>query len=215
MKAMSGIGRRRQAARTEGGAEYKARREELVRAAADVFAEKGYEASTLHDVAERMGADRASLYYYVGSKEELFHEVVQGVLDANLKEARKIKKADITPSEKLTRLVRTMMVSYERNYPFTYVYIQEDMSRIASQESEWARTMTTRTRSFEKIVKGVIEEGIKKKEFRSDVSADVAANGLYGMLNWTHRWFKPGRGADAFQIADAFASIFLEGAQKR
>jgi len=214
MTVESGIGRRRQAARQDGGAEYKARREELVKTAAEVFQEKGYEASTLNDVAERMGTDRASLYYYVGSKQELFQEVVQDVLEANLKEARRIKKEALKPSEKLARLVRTMMVSYEENYPFTYVYIQEDMSRVASQDSEWAQTMTSRTRSFEKIVKGFIEEGVAKKEFRSDISPEVAANGLYGMLNWTHRWFRPGRGLDANQVAESFASLFLEGMRR-
>jgi len=214
MTVESGIGRRRQAARQDGGAEYKARREELVKTAAEVFQEKGYEASTLNDVAERMGTDRASLYYYVGSKQELFQEVVQDVLEANLKEARRIKKEALKPSEKLARLVRTMMVSYEENYPFTYVYIQEDMSRVASQDSEWAQTMTSRTRSFEKIVKGFIEEGVAKKEFRSDISPEVAANGLYGMLNWTHRWFRPGRGLDADQVAESFASLFLEGMRR-
>jgi len=214
MTVESGIGRRRQAARQDGGAEYKARREELVKTAAEVFQEKGYEASTLNDVAERMGTDRASLYYYVGSKQELFQEVVQDVLEANLKEARRIKKEALKPSEKLARLVRTMMVSYEENYPFTYVYIQEDMSRVASQDSEWAQTMTSRTRSFEKIVKGFIEDGVAKKEFRSDISPEVAANGLYGMLNWTHRWFRPGRGLDANQVAESFASLFLEGMRR-
>jgi AcrR family transcriptional regulator len=213
MTTESGIGRRRQAARTEGGADYKARREELVKVAAEVFQEKGYQASTLNDVAERMGTDRASLYYYVGSKQELFQEVVQDVLEANLKEARRIKREKIKPSEKIARLVRTMMVSYEETYPFTYVYIQEDMSRVGDQGSEWALTMSSRTRSFEKIVMGFIQDGVEQGEFRSDISPEVAANGLYGMLNWTHRWFKPGRGADAEQVAASFSSLFLEGMQ--
>jgi TetR/AcrR family transcriptional regulator, cholesterol catabolism regulator len=211
MSVDSGIGRRRQAARTEGGADYKARREELVKVAAEVFQEKGYQASTLNDIAERMDTDRASLYYYVGSKQELFQEVVQDVLEANLREARRIKKEPLKPAEKLARLVNTMMVSYEENYPFTYVYIQEDMSQVGSQDSEWARAMTSRTRSFEKIVKGFIEEGVAAKEFRADIPPEIAANGLYGMLNWTHRWFRPGGGADATQVAAAFSSLLLEG----
>jgi AcrR family transcriptional regulator len=211
MTVDSGIGRRRQAARTEGGADYKARREELVRVAAEVFQEKGYQASTLNDMAERMGTDRASLYYYVGSKQELFEEVVQEVLEANLKEARRIKKEKLKPAEKLALLVKTMMVSYEENYPFTYVYIQEDMSQVGNQDSDWARAMTSRTRSFEKIVRSFIEDGIAAKEFRRDISPAVAANGLFGMLNWTHRWFKPGREADANQVAEWFSSLFLDG----
>jgi AcrR family transcriptional regulator len=211
MSVDSGIGRRRRAALTEGGADYKARRNELIKVAAEVFQEKGYQASTLNDIAERVDTDRATLYYYVGSKQELFQEVVQDGLEANLREARRIKKEPLTPAEKLARLMKMMMVSYEENYPFTYVYIQQDMNQVGNQDSEWARTMTSRTRSFEKIVKGFIEEGIAAKEFRADIPADLAANGLYGMLNWTHRWFRPGGGADATQVAEAFSSLLLEG----
>lgn len=214
MTVDSGIGRRRRAAREEGGADYKARREELVRVAAEVFQEKGFEAATLNDVAERMDTDRATLYYYVGSKQELFQEVVQDVLEANLKEARRIKKEKSKPAEKLAQLVKTMMVSYEENYPFTYVYIQEDMRRVANLDSDWARTMTSRTRSFEKIVTGFIEEGMAAKEFRSDISPELAANGLYGMLNWTHRWFRPDHGPDATQIAESFSSLILDGMRR-
>jgi AcrR family transcriptional regulator len=211
MSVDSGIGRRRRAALAEGGADYKARRNELIKVAAEVFQEKGYQASTLNDIAERVDTDRATLYYYVGSKQELFQEVVQDGLEANLREARRIKKEPLTPAEKLARLMKMMMVSYEENYPFTYVYIQQDMNQVGNQDSEWARTMTSRTRSFEKIVKGFIEEGIAAKEFRADIPADLAANGLYGMLNWTHRWFRPGGGADATQVAEAFSSLLLEG----
>jgi AcrR family transcriptional regulator len=65
----SGIGRRRAAALAEGGDEYQSKRRELIKAAATVFKQKGYEAATLNDIAELVGADRASLYYYVGGKE--------------------------------------------------------------------------------------------------------------------------------------------------
>lgn len=215
MEAQTGIGKRRQAARDEGSAEYRARREELVRVAASVFQEKGYEASTLNDIAERLGTDRASLYYYVSSKEDLFQEVVRGVLDANLKEAKRLAKLDAPAAEKLGGLIRCLMLSYESNYPYTYVYIQEDMARVARADSEWAKGMARQTRRFESIVREVLKEGIEAKELRGDVSADLATNALFGMLNWTHRWFKPGRGADGEEVAETFLRIFLEGMTAR
>ena len=68
----SGIGRRRAAALAEGSAAYAERRAEIIAAAAKVFREKGYRGTSLADVAESLDTDRASLYYYIGSKEELF-----------------------------------------------------------------------------------------------------------------------------------------------
>jgi len=211
MSAESGIGKRRRSALDEGGAEYRARREELVRVAATVFQEKGYQASTLNDIAERLGTDRASLYYYVSSKEDLFQEVVRGVLDANVKEANRIVKLDASAAEKLGLLIRCLMISYESNYPYTYVYIQEDMARVTKADTDWAKGMSRQTRRFESIVKEVLRDGIEAKELRGDISPDLASNALFGMLNWSHRWYKPGHGAAGEEVADAFTRIFLEG----
>src|SRR5947209_7217760 len=86
----SGIASRRKAAMADGSESYQMRRQEIVRVAAGVFEEKGYEAATLNDIADRLGTDRASLYYYVGSKEELLHEIVHSVLADNVAAAERI-----------------------------------------------------------------------------------------------------------------------------
>jgi TetR/AcrR family transcriptional regulator, cholesterol catabolism regulator len=211
----SRIGQRRLAALTEGNDEYRARRQELIRVAATVFKEKGYEAATLNDVASRIGADRASLYYYVASKEELFQEAVRGVLDANVAEAERIIAMDGDARDKLKLLVEQLITSYEENYPYMYVYIQEDMRKVASETSSWARQMTRQTRRFETITRTLIRQGIENGTFRDDIRDDLAANALFGMLNWTHRWFKPGRQVGAGEMADAFCMIFFDGMMKR
>lgn len=91
-KETSGIARRRAVAREEANPSYLERRAEIVRAAARVFKAKGLQGANLGDIAAESGADRASLYYYVGSKEELFHELVRGAVEANLARARDIRQ---------------------------------------------------------------------------------------------------------------------------
>jgi AcrR family transcriptional regulator len=211
----SAIGRRRLAALADGNEEYRARRDELIRVAADVFKEKGYEAATLNAIAERFGADRASLYYYVSSKEELFQEAIRGVLDANVIEAERILALDADARQKLELLVRRLMSSYEENYPHMYVYIQEDMGKVAEEKTPWARQMKRQTRRMETITAKLISEGIENGTFRDDIRVDLVAKSLFGMLNWTHRWHKPNRQTSADDIADAFCAIFLDGMVKR
>ena len=70
MSKVSNYSRRRESAQNEGGADYAAKREELVRIAARLFKEQGYQATKLADIAREAGMDRATVYYYVGSKEE-------------------------------------------------------------------------------------------------------------------------------------------------
>jgi AcrR family transcriptional regulator len=208
----SRISQRRRAAQVDGNSEYAAKRNELIRLAATVFREKGYESATLNDVAKRFGTDRASLYYYVGSKEELFHECVKGILDDNLAAGERIlAMKDSSPRQKLQLLLETVLVSYEANYPYMYVYIQEDMAQLNQATTSWASEMTRQTRRLEKLFLTVIDEGKTLGIFRDDVPTSLAANALFGMLNWTHRWYKPGRKQSAHEVAEAFSKIFFEG----
>jgi AcrR family transcriptional regulator len=209
--AESGIQRRRKAALADGSKEYRERRAELVAAAATVFREKGYAAATLNDIAGMVGADRASLYYYVGGKEELFREAVRGVVESNLGEVDRIMSSDAGPDRKLRLIVNTLISSYEQHYPHMYVYIQEEMRRVGDEDSAWAKEMTQLTREFERSTIRLIKECIAAGIFRDDIRADLAINALYGMLNWTHRWFKPSPNLSAVEMSDAFWAIFVEG----
>lgn len=210
----SRIATRRKLAQAEGGAEYTARRHELIRAAALVFREKGYTSATLSDVADRFGTDRASLYYYVGSKEELFQECIQGILDDNLARGKQIVALDRGPRVKIEMLVEVVMASYEANYPYMYVYIQEDMSQVTSQDSDWATQMVAETRRMQGLFLNVLKEGVADGSLRDDLPVAIVANSLFGMLNWTHRWFVPGKKFNAQALAATFTSIFFDGFSK-
>lgn len=212
--ATSRISERRRTAQRNGRADYSAKRAEIITAAAEVFREKGYQATTLNDVAARLGTDRASLYYYVADKQELFHEAVKGVLEKNLSRAEEVHGSDLPPIEKLGALVATILESYEANYPHMFVYIQEDMAQIAKDESKWATDMLNQTRRMERIFRTVIEDAVANGDFRDDVPPVVATYALFGMMNWTHRWFEPGKHEAAADVAASFTSIFSEGMKR-
>jgi AcrR family transcriptional regulator len=207
----SRIALRRRAAIADGSSEYVARRARLIETAALVFQEKGYAASTLQDIAERFGTDRASLYYYVGSKDELLNECIAQVLDANLAEGARIKAGPGSPRSKLAALITTTLRSFEEHYPYAFVYVQENMSHIASQDSDWAIDLVEKTHAYEGLVRGFLLDGISDGSIRSDLPPGLLANGLYGMMNWTHRWFIPGESWVAEELADAFLAVFFEG----
>jgi AcrR family transcriptional regulator len=212
----SHISRRRENARAEGGAEYASKRQELVTIAATLFKENGFKSTTLADVGERAGLDRATLYYYVGSKQELFQACIEGSLDDNLTRAEALlKDRAMGAREKIKTLVSVMMTSYDKNYPQMYVYIQEQMHEVGNDPSKWAREIQKKTRRFEAIVREMIDEGIGAGTIRADLDARIVANALFGMLNWTHRWYKPGSAQSADAIAETFGKIFFDGMSKR
>lgn len=212
MQQSSNISRRRRSAQSDGSADYAAKRTELVRIAARLFKEQGFQSTKLADVARAAGLDRATVYYYVGSKEELFQATVEGVLDANIDRAAVLlDDPTLSSLERLHAISISLMVSYEENYPSTFVYIQEQMHQVGGEETAWAQEIMKKTRSFDKTLLGFIRGAIDEGDLRDDIPVRLVENALFGMLNWTHRWFVPGRGMTGHQVAEAFWSIFTGG----
>jgi TetR/AcrR family transcriptional regulator, cholesterol catabolism regulator len=210
--AESQMGRRRALARSQRGPDYNAKRAEIVRAAADVFREKGYAKTKLVDVANKVDSDRASVYYYFGSKEELFQECITETVVINLRRAKEINSKDLSPREKLQELIAMLVASQVEHYPYMYVYMQEDMARVASQDAEWAKTMVKNTHRMERYFLDIVDEGIKDGSFRSDLSKTLIANSIFGMTQWTHRWWVPGESRYSTEdLIRTFTAVLLEG----
>ena len=215
MTTESGIGKRRALARKEGHPAYVTKRAQMVQAAALLFKEKGYEATTLNDIAEAVGADRATIYYYVSSKEELLHEAVGDTSSANLAMMKALQESDLPPVERVKAFIENTLIAYEENYPQVFVYIQEDMTKVARKKGAWSKRMAAQIREFEAGVVELLQAGVDDGTFRSDLDVEIVSKALWGMLNWTHRWHKPGGRISAKDIAETFAAVFLEGLAPR
>ena len=215
-RTTSEIGKRRATARGEGRAAYQQRRAEIVAAAAEVFKRHGYRGTKLTDVAQALDLDRASLYYYVGSKEELFHDVVGGAVERNTATAEGIVAGPGTAPDKLRALVTGLMVSYAETYPFLYVYIQENLNNISPDRSDWAREMRHLNKRYENAVVAIVQEGIDQGAFVTNTQPWVIAYGIIGTVAWSNRWFDPNESSvPAEEIGSAYADTLLAGLQVR
>jgi AcrR family transcriptional regulator len=209
---LSGIGRRRAAAKGEGSRAYHERRKEIKQAAGELFKRHGFRGTSMGQVAEALNLDRATLYYYVGSKEELFDDVVTKAVRANVEIAESILTRGGPAAGKLHDLITSLMSSYADNYPFLYVFIQENLSHVDRTRSAWSKEMRGLNKRYEDIVVEIIQQGMDEGTIRPVAEAWVQAYGLIGMVAWTNRWFNPGKSpVDAATIGEAYASILLNG----
>jgi TetR/AcrR family transcriptional regulator, cholesterol catabolism regulator len=205
------IGKRRSAAGKDSRASYSIRRQEIAEAAVRVFNRLGYKGASLSAVATELGVDRATLYYYFSSKEQMFDETVRAVLEGNDELVRRIAASATSPNEKLRELVTSMMTSYAANYPLLYIYIREDLSHVSDKRSTWSADMRSLNRSIEQGFVDIIEQGYADGSFRRVGSARTVAYGILGMLNWSHRWFKPDRSEPAEVVGKTFVDLVLSG----
>ncbi len=205
------IGKRRSAAAIESSAAYQTRRQEISQAAIRVFNRLGYTGASLSAVAADMGIDRATLYYYFSSKEQLFDEVVRAVLEENNQFARKIADGPASPASKMRELVSALMVSYAANYPMLFIYIREDLNHVSDKRSTWSIRMRELNKDIQQSVIDIIEQGFADGSFRQIGSAKIVAYGILGMLNWSHRWYRPERPEASEDIGRTFAEMVLAG----
>ena len=210
-KKVSVIERRRTAASQDSSASYVARRKEICDAAIRVFHRQGFAGASLSGVAAELGIDRASLYYYFASKDELFDEITTSVLDENAKRARRIADSAVSPRRKLRELITAMMISYGENYPLLYIYIREDLRQVADSRSQWSAHMRELNRQIESAFIEIIEQGYEDQSLRRIGSAKIVAYGILGMLNWSHRWYQPDRGDSPDDAGRTFAELALSG----
>jgi TetR/AcrR family transcriptional regulator, cholesterol catabolism regulator len=213
---MSGIARRRAAAAADADNKpaYQERVETIRRAAGRVFHQRGFHATKLNDIAAEAGVDRASLYYYVGSKEQLFRDVVSEAVTANIAATKQIVESELPASEKLVQIIRELMGSFENYYPYMYVFVQEDFVKLDDQavgDSEWLATVRDWNSSYFRLVRGVINEGLGDGDLRSPLPAGIVANCLIGMMNYSNLWFRPEGLLDAEEIARGMARLVLDG----
>ncbi len=211
MTAKTKIGLRRSANARESSDFYQERRKEIYDKAALVFQKRGFQATTIADIAKKMGADRASLYYYVGSKQELFQQVVRKAAKTNVENIEALAVADHRPSEKLRLAFTTLMESYSLTYPYMHVLLQEQFPAIAKGRDPWSKETRSWADRYYRAMRKIVKQGMDEGEFEVRLPVGLATMAVIGTINWAHRWYRPGGELPPEIIGSGFADIMLNG----
>ncbi len=211
MAQQTNIGKRRAANADTSSVFYQERRKAIVDAAAQTFQERGYDATTLSHIAEKLNTDRASLYYYFGSKQELFREVVRDVGLNSVTTAEASVARDEPADAKLRAAFRAVMCSYAESYPYMHVFLQENFSTVAASGDAWVTETLEWSRRYYEAIRSILVQGVEEGTFRLPLPVGVTTMGVVGTVNWAHRWLKPGGALPPEAIADGFADMILGG----
>jgi len=188
-------------------ARYDRRRREVVDAAAQAFARRGYHATSIDDLVEATGLARGGLYHYIGSKQALLVEIFDVLMVPLLERAREIAAGEGPAEERLRLLVRVWMAHVDSHRPHMAVFTQE--RRTLERVPEWERVRADR-HEFEGLLGQILEDGVKAGEFVIP-DAHLTKLAITGMVNSTPQWFDPERRLTAEQVADGFSDLLLRG----
>jgi AcrR family transcriptional regulator len=211
MSERTKMGRRRDANADVSSDFYQERRKEIVDEAARAFQERGFQATTIGVIAERLHTDRASIYYYFGSKQELFREVVREVGLKAVEDAELIAASDWPAEKKLSEAFQAVMESYSRSYPYMHVFLQENFPVVHEANDDWSAEARDWGRRYYLAIRRIVQQGVDEKKFHLTLPVSVTTMGVLGTVNWAHRWYKPGGSLGPRVIGEGFAKMILVG----
>ena len=184
------------------------RREQILRRAAEVFAEKGVAQTSLESIATEVGIKREALYYYFKNRGEILVEIILPKSKSLLKGIELIQSTGQTAPEKLKMAIELHLEAYSPSYIEMSVALREDHLGLDTGEiGELRRVWDAYSRAWEKM----IADGQAAGTLRADVSPRLAAFGILGMLNWVARWYRSGEGFSIEKITEDYSKIALDG----
>lgn len=181
-------------------------RDEILDAAAQIFREKGFHAASMQDIAQAVNLQKASLYHHVASKQDILLALLDRALDTLIEHFENEVDTQLEPAGRLRQAMRAYLQAMLDNRDLAAVLLLEHRSL----EPHYHASHIPRRDRFERLWRDLIEEGRRKHDFNCSDPA-LSAKALLGAMNWIITWYRPDGALNADQIADQYASLFLNG----
>src|SRR5262245_32946055 len=183
-----------------------ARRAEICRTEAQISRDRGYDATSVSDIARALGITKAGLYYYFESKEALLLEITNYGLDRVRAEVIEPVRSVRDPEERLRQLV----LRHARIATDGHGAVAHLTDEIRALPASMRRKVEQRMRVYFDLVRGTLTELEAAGRLR-DVDTTVATFSLLGMILWLPRWFRQNGRLTQEEAAHAIASLALGG----
>lgn len=187
------------------------RHAEVLEVAGRLFYTKGYEATSVQDIADEMGMLKGSLYYYISTKEDILFEIVRSYHEETRAYFDEIANSDLPAVDKLRKFIETETAYTAHHLEKSSLFFTE----WRSLTEERRKTIVVERDRHDQFVRTCIKDAQESGEFRSDADARLIANGLLGMVNSVYQWYDPHGPSTAEEIGVAYAELVINGLRTR
>ena len=179
--------------------------ESVLAASVEAFIEHGYDATSIDDLARRLGISKSAVYHHVPSKDALLGLALDRALTALEEVAEDVRRVDAPAIDRLEMLVRNSVRILVDRLPYVTLLVR------VHGNSEIERRALIRRRQLDQFGAELVREAIAQGDLRPDVEPVVTTRLLFGMVNSLTEWLRPGSGHDGARLADAVAGLVFEG----
>ncbi|MFC7326559.1 TetR/AcrR family transcriptional regulator [Marinactinospora rubrisoli] len=182
--------------------------ESVLRTAVQVFNERGYDGTSMEDLARALGVTKSAIYHHVAGKEELLRQSLDRALDALFAVTREPGATTGPAIDRLEHVLRGSVRVLVEQLPHVTLLLR------VRGNTAVERGALQRRREFDHFVGDLVREGVAAGDIRPDVDPALTSRLLFGMVNSVVEWYRPGRGLAGGDLAEALATVAFDGLRR-
>jgi AcrR family transcriptional regulator len=196
-------------ARRAPGRPARYRLDELLDVVVSEFISRGYDATSMEDLARATGLTKSSIYHHVSGKEQLLRLAVAQAVDALFAVLDEPEATTGPAIDRLEHVVRRSTDVLAAQLPYVTLLLRV---RGNTEAERWA---LSRRREFDARLSALVQHAIDEGDLRADLDPRVVTRLLFGMVNSLTEWFRPGGQHRVQQVADTLVALAFDGLRTR
>jgi len=183
-------------------------RRDILRTAARLFQKRGYEATSMQDVASALNLSKGALYHHFHSKDEILFEIMNHGLDIFEEEVLSVVRPIPDPAKRLRACIARHIEMLLRGRDREITVILHENRTLPSR---LRKLINARKKDYIHFLEQTIAEVQRQLEAKNEISPQAAAYALLGMINWVYQWYRPGGSLTEEKLIRDYAMIFFDG----
>ncbi|GAE26338.1 transcriptional regulator [Halalkalibacter wakoensis JCM 9140] len=180
-------------------------KERIIETALNLFEEYGFHAVTVDRIVKESRSSKGGFYHNFKSKDELLYTVHDSFITYILDKAEDAYNRYTTPAERLYETIRSFVMMFELYRPHVTVFYQESLYL----SSDYYDAIKQKRRRYKDMMFRVVEEGKACGEFRQEIPVPITSMAIFGMTNWTYKWYKESGQYSIQEIANIYADLVM------
>jgi TetR/AcrR family transcriptional regulator, cholesterol catabolism regulator len=194
-------------------------RQEILRTAARLFQQRGYDATSMNDVAAALKLSKGGLYHHFQSKDEILYEIMNHAMEITQERVLNPVRGIANPEDRLRALIRLHIevVLSPRDREIT-VMLHENhplppplRKRINARKKEYIHFLENLMAEVQGKVQSNAQSNVQSHQAKGKVTPRAAAFALLGMINWIYQWHKPEGDLQAQNLIPQFTDLIFGG----
>jgi AcrR family transcriptional regulator len=184
--------------------------ERLLAEATRLFAERGYDRTSVQEIVEAAGVTKGALYHYFGSKDDLLHEIYGRVLRLQTERLDAIVARDTDVRGRLSEAAADVVVTSIQNLDDTKIFFRS-MHQLSPEKQKAVRA---ERRRYHETFRSLIEEGQRDGHFRPELRPDLVVDFFFGSVHHLGTWYRADGPLTAEQVATEFSDLLLHSVRR-